>query len=262
MRNFQQNKSLWPWRSSAKAQPVSLVLAVVVGGVLAAFLIVPILLTIGSGFSHRGQASVYWFGRLAASEQLRRELTNGLVLATTTTLICLVVAVPMALLRAKCRFRGQGLLGVAVLMPLLLPPFVGALSLRRLLGRFGVLNLILQRVGLLDIAPGALPPDWLESGFLGVVVLQVLHLFPIMYLNASASLANVDPAYSQAARNLGAGPIRTFFRITLPLMRPGLFAGGTIIFIWSFTDIGTPLILEFRELVPVSIFIDLSAADS
>jgi len=90
------------------------------------------------------------------------------------------------------------------------------------------------------------------------MVMQALHLFPIVYLNASAALANIDPAHVQAARNLGAGPVRTFFRVTLPLMRPGLFAGGTIVFIWSFTDIGTPLILKVRDLLPVTLFGELT----
>ena len=228
---------------------------------LSAFLLTPLAMVIGSGFVHRGSLSLYWFGRTLGNEILLDQLGNGVALACLTTLLCIVLAVPLAAVRARCRFRGQAALGMAVLLPLILPPFVGALSMKRLLGRFGVLNLILEKLGWLSVGPGQLPPDWLESGFVGVAVLQALHLFPIMYLNASAALANIDPAYGQAARNLGAGPLRTFVRVTLPLMRPGLFAGGTIVFIWSFTDIGTPLILNYRSLIPVTIFHELSSAD-
>jgi len=229
---------------------------------LAAFLVYPLLEAIRLGFIHEGRASLYWFGRTFGNEILMRQLANGVMLACVTTLLCLILSVPLAALRAKCRFAGQSVLGIAVLLPLILPPFVGALSMKRLLGRFGTLNEILGQLGLIDLSSGPLPPDWLsEGGFYGVAVLQALHLFPILYLNASAALANIDPAYSDAARNLGAGPIRTFFRVTLPLMRPGLFAGGTIVFIWSFTDIGTPLILNYRPLVPVSIFHELNGGD-
>lgn len=140
-----------------------------------------------------------------------------------------------------------------LLLPMILPPFVGALSMRRLFSQFGVMNQLLERAGLLDFAK-SLPPDWLGSGFAGVVFLQTLHLFPILYLNASAALANVDPTLTQAARNLGAGPWQAFRRVTLPLMRPGLFAGGTIVFIWAFTDVGTPVILNYERLIPVRIF--------
>jgi iron(III) transport system permease protein len=239
--------------ASAGAHLLGLALALLI----AATLIWPILLVIGTGFVHKGGLSLYWFERIVSNENLLAQLTTSVLLGGVTTLISLALALPLAMLRSRCRFRGQGLLGVLVLVPMILPPFVGALSMRRLLGQFGTLNLVLEKIGLLDFSR-ALPPDWLGSGFLGVAVLQSLHLFPILYLNASAALANVDPAYAQAARNLGAGPIRTFFRITLPLIRPGLFAGGTLVFIWSITDVGTPALMGYDQLAPVTIFKELA----
>jgi len=242
------------------SRPLPVLVACVVAAGLVALLIVPVVLAIGSGFVLEGSPSLYWFGRVLTNRALMDQLANGLLLATVTTAVSMLLAVPLAVIRARCRFRGLGVLGLLVLVPLILPPFVGAISMRRLLGQFGVLNLILMKAGLIDAAR-ALPPDWLGSGFAGVVILQSLHLFPILYLNASAALANIDPAYSQAARNLGASPLRTFFRITLPLMRPGLFAGGTIVFIWSFTDIGTPAVIGYEHLAPVTIFRELLNTD-
>jgi iron(III) transport system permease protein len=249
-----------PARRRAPIRPWTLAATAVLAGFLVAFLVVPILRGMAKGFLLDGHLSVYWFLRVARNSTLMSELANGVVLAAVTTGVCLVMAVPLAVLRARCSFRGQGILGVLVMIPLILPPFVGAISMRRLLGQFGVLNLIIERIGLVDPAV-ALPPDWLGSGFAGVVILQSLHLFPILYLNATAALANIDPAYVQAARNLGASPLRAFRKITLPLMRPGLFAGGTIVFIWSFTDIGTPAIIGYEHLTPVTIFHELAGAD-
>lgn len=227
---------------------------------LIVFLIVPLFLAVGSGFVHDGRFSLYWFGRILSNPVRLRELFNAGALALTTTTACVVVSVPMAILQSRTRFRGQGFLGILVLLPLILPPFVGALAMRRIMAPYGTINLILNHLGLLDLE-NQLPPNWLGSGFAGVVILQVLHLFPIMYLNASAALANIDPSYIQAARNLGAGPFRTFLKVTLPLMRPGLFAGGTIIFIWSFTDIGTPLMLEYDKVTAVTIFKELARSN-
>ena len=234
------------------------VLAVLVA-MLAASLILPVLKAVGAGFIHEGRPSLYWFGRVADNEILLSEMGNSVALACGATLLAALLAVPLALIRSAYRFRGQGLLGVLVLLPLILPPFVGAMAMTRLLARGGVLNMLLARVGILDSAMAG--PDWLGSGAAGVVILQALHLFPIIYLNASAALANIDPAYQQAARNLGASRWRTFWSVTLPLMRPGLFAGGTIVFIWSLTDIGTPVILGFERLIPVTIFKELARAD-
>ncbi len=228
---------------------------------LAAFLLAPVLLAVREGFLEEGRWSTYWLAEMFADQVVLRQMLNSLLLAVATTAVALLIALPPALIRARCRFRGLGVLSLAMLVPMILPPFVGAISMRHLLSQFGAVNLLLAKVGVLDFAR-SLPPDWLGSGFAGVVIMQALHLFPILYLNASAALANVDPAYSQAARNLGAGPWRTFFRVTLPLIRPGLFAGGTIVFIWSLTDIGTPLIMGFNDLVAVNIFKQLAKSET
>jgi iron(III) transport system permease protein len=223
------------------AGPASMSLAILLAVAMLVFLLVPIGLAISSAFQKDGQWSLFWFGRAIGNEVLRGDLVNSLILACATT--------------------AAGVLGVLLLMPMILPPFVGALSMRRIFSQFGALNQALAQAGLLDFGKG-LPPDWLGSGFAGVVFLQTLHLFPILYLNASAALANVDPTLTQAARNLGAGPWQAFRRVTLPLMRPGLFAGGTIVFIWSFTDVGTPIILNLEHLIPVRIFKALSRGDA
>jgi iron(III) transport system permease protein len=75
-----------------------------------------------------------------------------------------------------------------------------------------------------------------------------------MYLNTVAALANVDPAMEEAAENLGCTGLRRFRRITLPLIAPGLFAGGILIFIWSFTELGTPLIMNMTRCAPVQVY--------
>ena len=82
----------------------------------------------------------------------------------------------------------------------------------------------------------------------------MLHLFPIFTLSASAALAGIDSSLLEAAANLGAGPWRRFWTITLPLARPGIFAGACLVFIGAFTDLGTPLIFNFSATVPVQIF--------
>jgi len=84
--------------------------------------------------------------------------------------------------------------------------------------------------------------------------MEVLHLYPIAYLNLAAALANLDPALEQAAENLGASRWTRLRRIVLPLMMPGIFAGGTIVFIWSFTELGTPLMFDYYAVTPVQIF--------
>ena len=156
------------------------------------------------------------------------------------------------MLFTRCRFPGRDLLRPALLAPLILPPFVGALGIKHIFARFGMVNLLLAKMGVISLAH---PIDWLgSSGFAGIIILEVLHLFPIFFLSVSAALANIDPSLNDAAANLGASAWRRFLTITLPLARPGLFAGACIVFISAFTDLGTPLILNFSATVPTQIF--------
>src|SRR5438876_9724417 len=81
-----------------------------------------------------------------------------------------------------------------------------------------------------------------------------MNLYPIMFLNVSAAMANMDPSLRESAQDLCASGCRLFRTITLPLILPGYFAGAVIVFIWAFTDLGTPLIFGFSRVVPVQIF--------
>ena len=130
-----------------------------------------------------------------------------------------------------------------------LPPFVGALGFQQLLGHYGLLNSILNAVGL--------PPvDWLGGSgrFWSVCAIQALHLYPIAYLNLITAFGNIDPSLIESARNAGAGPWRRFRLITLPMLRPGILAGGSIVLIWAFTELGTPLMFGYNTVTPVQIF--------
>lgn len=180
----------------------------------------------------------------------RNAIITSLSLATVTTVICFILTMPLAYFTVKADFRGKALLAGLLLVPLILPPFVGAIGARQLLARFGTVNLMLMNAGIISS-----PIDFLgQNKFWGVALLQALHLFPIMYLNIVSALANVDPNLEDAAANMGTPPLGIIRRILLPLTAPGIFAGAIIVFIWAFTDLGTPLVFEYREVVPLLIF--------
>jgi iron(III) transport system permease protein len=141
------------------------------------------------------------------------------------------------------------------LVPMILPPFVGAIGIKQIFGQYGALNSLIIALGL---KPDGWTYDWFaQHQFGGIALVQALSLYPIIYLNAVAALANIDPAMEEAAQNLGCTGLRRFFRITLPLIKPGLFAGGTIVFIWAFTELGVPLVFDFPRVTSVQIFYGL-----
>jgi iron(III) transport system permease protein len=222
---------------------------------LALLLLYPIILTIRGGF-HQDVAKGTGFTldhllRVFQDPRLRGSLFNSLRVAALTTTLATLIALPLAVLGARYTFPGKKLFSALVLVPLILPPFVGAIGMRAILGREGALNALLGTD--LDILA--------DARLLGVVLVQALSLYPIVYLNTTAALANLDPALDEAARNVGIPFWKRFFRITLPLIRPGLFAGATIVFIWSFTELGTCLTFEYREVLPVEIFNGLKEVD-
>jgi iron(III) transport system permease protein len=240
-------------------------LAVIVA-IFAAFMIYPIVLTLVAGFQeHNKDGTTTWTLRYVQDvfrdPLLREGLVNSFIVASCVTVASLLVVVPLAVITTNYDFRGKAVWSALLLVPLILPPFVGAIGLRQVLGRYGAVNALLMQMGLID--PGR-PLDFLGGArFWGVVLMEALHLYPIIYLNASAAMANIDPAMNQAAENLGASRWTRFRRITLPLILPGLFAGGTIVFIWSFTELGTPLMFDYYDVTPVQVFFGLQeVADS
>lgn len=208
------------------------------------------------GFSFERSDSLPYFRIQPNSPFLWECLRNSFLFAILSTLITTVVCLPLAYWMTHLRIRGQALLSGLLLIPLLMPPFVGAIGLQRLMGRFGLINLMLMQFGLVDAGR---PIDFLgQGGFFGVVLMQALHLYPILYLNLTAAWANIDPTLEDAARNLGAGEARVFRTITFPLLLPGYFAGASLVFVWAFTDLGTPLVFNFTRVLPVQIYDQVS----
>jgi iron(III) transport system permease protein len=214
-----------------------------------AFMLYPLGYVFSNAFFTAEGFSLVFFKLMLSSPNYLTIVANSINLGLIVTLLTTLLSLPLAFLLVRYDFPGKGLLNGLILIPMVLPPFVGAIGMRQLLARFGSINLLLLQTGIIDQ-----PIDWLGSGFWGVVILEVLHLYPIMYLNLAAALANVDPSLEEAARNMGASGFKLFRTVTFPLMLPGYFAGAIIVFIWAFTDLGTPLVFEYRELIAVQIF--------
>ncbi len=221
----------------------------------AVFFVYPIAQTLGGAFrAPDGGLTLRYVAEIFRNPVYIEGLRNAAGLAVVSTVGALLLAMPLAWLADRFDFAGKRLLTGLLLAPMILPPFVGAIGIKRLLGQEGALNAALHGVGLL----GERGVDWLGQGrFWGVAALNALHLYPILYLNLAAALANIDPAMEEAAENLGCTGFRKFWKITLPLITPGLFAGGTIVFIAAFTDLGTPLLLDYTRVSPVQIFYGL-----
>jgi len=227
-------------------------LTILVTAFFAVFFLYPAVMVLKEAFYSEDGFTLDFIHEVFVNPIYVEGLWNAFLLGIFSTLASLVIAFPLALLGHRYRFPFKKTLSSLILIPLVLPPFVGAVGVKQILGIQGALNAVLVKLGLLDVAA---PIDWLGEGrFMGIVIMNALHLYPILYMNVAASLSNIDPAMEQAAQNLGCPPWRRLLRITLPLTTPGIFAGGAIVFIWSFTELGVPLVFDFSRVAPVQVY--------
>ena len=171
----------------------------------------------------------------------REALVNTLVSGVLAVALGSLIAVPLALLTVRYSFPGRGLLTTLGLLPLVIPPFVGAVAFQQILGRSGTVNLfLLERFGV------TVP---FMEGLWGVIMVQTLHYFPFIWLNTAAALSALDRSLEEAAQNLGSSGFRLFRRVLLPLSLPGYAAGALLTFIRVIDDLGTPLMLNYTKLL-------------
>ena len=215
------------------------------------FLLLPMSKIMIRAFYNGNTLTLDYFRLLFDNHLMVEAIVNSLWLALATTIVSTLVSLPLAVIGSKFEFPGKSILLGLLLVPMVMPPFVGAIDFQRFFARYGTINL-----WLMDSKIISEPVDWLAEShrFWAVVILGVMHLYPIMYLNLAAALANVDPSLEEMATTLGVKKWRQFKDIVWPLARPGYFAGAIIVFIWSLTDLGTPLLIGFHEVIPVRIF--------
>src|SRR6476619_3499069 len=250
-----------PDSSGSRPSPVILALYILVLGFFGLFFVLPIAIAVRGAFlDQTGGFTLDYLWEVFRNPIYLEGFINALKLAVGSTLLAFAIAAPLAWVSERFEFPMKRSLSAFLLLPIMLPPFVGAIGFRQIFGQEGAFNALLRTVGLLG--PHQVI-DWLGSGReWGIICLNALHLYPILYLNLAAALANVDPVLLEAAENLGCSGLRRAWRVTLPLVMPGIFAGGSIVFIWSFTELGVPLMFDFYRVTPVQIFNGLSDIDS
>jgi len=227
---------------------------------LIGFLILPLSSLVIQGFKYQGGFSLKWFIDILTSPEyvslqsrggrlfeVRRGvmyiwgydhgiLLNSLMVAFFVTIFCSVIGIAVAMVMGRYEFKGKSIFKVILLIPLLATPFVNAYVVGKVFNpQFGLLNYLF--FDLLHILPWRISID----GLVGLIVVQTLTYYPIVYTNVLSSLNNIDPSLEEMAENLGSRGFRLFRTVTFPLFLPGLVAGAIITFIFSLEDLGAPI---------------------
>jgi iron(III) transport system permease protein len=180
-----------------------------------------------------------------------RSLWKSIVLGLGAVVTTSVIGIAVAVLLIRYDFPGRNLFSYLTMLPLILPPLVGVLGFVFILGRAGTVNVILM--------------DWfgLENpvnfmyGIHGVLLVETVHLFPMMTLSILDALSKVDPTLEEAAQSVGAKSWRRFRDITLPLTTPGYVSGALLVFIWTFADFITPLVVGVQDLLAPQAYLNI-----
>jgi iron(III) transport system permease protein len=215
-------------------------------------MIVPLLRVIMVAFSDpAGGFSLVHFGDFFRTALLREAFWNSIYVAGMTVVVASLIAVPLATILARFHFRGAALIHTLGVVPLVMPPFVGAVAMQLIYGRNGTINLLLN--------------DWFGfripfmEGLNGVIFVEALHYFPFILLNLSASLSNIDSSMEESAQNLGAHGFTLFRRIVFPLALPGYVAGAALVFVKVFDDLATPLLLNVTNMLAPQAYLKITS---
>lgn len=210
---------------------------------LLAFLVWPVATVVWVAFTEKGSGAFTLanFVDFARTDLFIRSFWNSLYVSAMAVVGASIFAMPLAYFTSRFSFRGAGMIQILGFLPLIMPPFVGAVALQLFFGRNGTVNLLLN--------------DWLGfkfpfmEGLNGVIFVQSIHYFPFILINLSAALRNVDRSMEEAAQNLGSHGFRLFRRVVFPLALPGYVAGASLVFVKVFDDLATPLLLNVKDML-------------
>lgn len=220
---------------------------------LALFLVLPVAKVVFVAFQDpgTGELTLVNFVDFFNTSLFRESFANSFYVAGMSVLVSSVIAIPLAYFTTRFNFGGALLIQTLGIIPLIMPPFVGAVAMQLLFGANGSINLLLD--------------DWLGftipfmKGLNGVILVESIHYFPFILINLSAALNNIDRAMEESAQNLGASGTRLFRRIVFPLAMPGFAAGAALVFIKVFDDLGTPLLLNVNNMLAPQAFLRITS---
>lgn len=230
-------------QSFSSRYPAGLML---VAGLVLAFLVLFLVIPIGNVFytafvNADGQFTLGHFSAFLHQSLLTESFKNSLYVAVMATIFASLIAVPLAYFTIRFRFKGALIIQTLGILPLIMPPFVGAVAMQLIFGRSGSVNLLLD-----DWFGITLP---IMDGLNGIIFVEAIHYFPFILMNLTVALRNIDGAMEEAAVNLGSKGWRLFRRIIFPLALPGYVAGASLVFVKVFDDLGTPLVLGITNML-------------
>jgi iron(III) transport system permease protein len=217
------------------------------------FFVIPVVQVIFVAFmdATTGEFTLLNFKDFFNTALFRESFWNSLYVGVMAVLIASAFSMPLAYFTSRFEFKGTVIIQSLGIIPLIMPPFVGAVAMLMLFGRNGSINMLLEKWFGINIP--------FMEGLNGVIFVQSVHYFPFILINLSAALQNIDRSMEESAQNLGCSGMRLFRRIVLPLAMPGYIAGASLVFLKVFDDLGTPLLLNVNNMLAPQAYLRIAS---
>ena len=221
------------------SRPIVVTAVAAATAVLTAVLVYPSAVLVVSSFVARGRPSVALYVQVATDAQAYAALLHSLAVSTAATAGGVALGVVLAWIVSRTDLPGRSAWRTVLLLPYMVPPFVGAIAWVYLLSPVGYLNQIWMALS------GSTDPLVVVYGPGGIVGVMILYGYPIVFLASLGVLDRMNPALEEAARMARAGPWGVFREITVPLMLPGVLAGALLLLLSLLGDFGIPAVIGF-----------------
>ncbi len=218
-------KNMWPSRIPLILIPPVLIITLSLAVPLI-YLVIRLLQT---------DASIW---NLLLRQQTLQALLNTLLLSGAVTISSIIIAVPLAWLTVRIDFPGRKLFSILTIVPLVIPSLIGGFTFISAFGRGGFIHQLLQWLNINFV------PD--IYGFGGAWILLTLLCYPYVLLTVRSALMNMDQSQIEAARTMGLNPLKTFFKVTLPKLKPAVTAGGLLIALYTISDFAAVSLLQYN----------------
>lgn len=222
--------------------PILLALVVLIGLSIVVFVVYPLARVLLASLEAGGSLSLDTYAGIVGRKLYQTALINSLTVGGLVGVLSVALGFVAAFVLARLKVPGRTVLHYLTILPIISPPFVSAVSILFLFGFNGLITRQVLHLQAFSI-----------YGFHGVVLSQVFTFAPIAYLSLRGVLGGISPTLEDAALNIGASRLQTFWRVTFPLALPGVAGAFLIVFIESMSDFGNPLVLAgagFPMLAP------------
>lgn len=224
--------------------PIYLFLAVFVG--------VPLIkLFVDAFVASDGSFTLGYFRSFFRDSYYLKAFLNSMILGVGTVIAASLLGFAASYCLVRYDFPGRRAFSYLTMVPIIMPPLVGVMGFVFILGRAGTLNVILM-----DYLGFRHPVNFIY-GWHGVLLVETLHLFPLISMNVVDALGKIDASLEEAAESVGSTGLRRLRDITVPLTTPGFVTGALLVFMWTFADFATPLVVGVQNLLAPQAYLNI-----